>query len=178
MALAWPDILIGAILLIGALKGYKRGLVSEIGGFIAIVLAFWSGLHYNGAFDASIGSLTKTAPGSAHVIGMIAFAIAIYVILLALSFALSVFAKLPVLGLADNVLGIPIGVAKAAVLVWAILYVALFFPLTADVRADLRRSTLVRVETQPNAQVDSAIVSAMPWFARPFLRSFLKSHRV
>lgn len=176
--MVWPDILIGAVLLIGALKGFKRGLVSEIGGFIAIVLAFWSALHYNGAFDAPVASITGATPGSAHVIAMIAFAIAIYLVLLALSFALSFFAKLPVLGIANNVFGIPIGIIKAAVLVWAVIYIALFFPLPSDVRADLRRSSLVQLATEPNAQVDAAIVSTMPWFARPFVQGFLKSHRV
>ena len=176
--MSWPDILIGAILLIGALKGYKRGLVSEIGGFIAIVVAFWLGLHYNGAFDPAVASFTKATPGSAHVIGMIVFALSIYIIMLALSYALAVFAKLPVLGLADNILGVPIGILKGAVLVWAVIYIALFFSLPKDVRSDLHRSALVQIETQPNAQVDAALVSALPWFARPFVQSFLKGHRV
>lgn len=176
--MTWPDIAIVAILLIGALKGFKRGLISEIGGFIAIVLAFWSALHYNGAFDAPIVSLTKASEGSAHVIGMIAFGMAIYIILLALSLALGMFAKLPVLGGLNNLLGIPVGLVKAAILVWAIVYVALFFPLTADVRSDLRSSTLVHYATEPDAQVDAAVVSAMPWFARPFVEGFLKGHRV
>jgi uncharacterized membrane protein required for colicin V production len=176
--MAWPDILIVAILLIGALKGFKRGLVSEIGGFIAIIIAFWSALHYNGAFDALAQQITHATPGSAHVIAMIAFAIAIYIVLLIVSNTLSVFVKLPILGFANNILGIPVGIAKAAVLVWAIIYVALLFPLPADVRADLRHSSLVAIATEPNAQVDAAIISTMPWFARPFVEGFLKSHRV
>ncbi|MBV8601978.1 MAG: CvpA family protein [Candidatus Eremiobacteraeota bacterium] len=176
--MAWPDLVIVAILAIGALKGWKRGLVSEIGGFIEIVLAFWAAFHYNGAFDGLATSFAKAGPGSAHIIGMIGFAIAIYLVLLAISLALGLVVKLPVLGIANNVLGIPIGIAKAAVLVWAILYVALFFPLQSDVRDDLRRSSLVQLETQPNAQVDSAIVSTMPWFMKPFVSGFLKGHRV
>ena len=176
--MTWPDILIAFILLIGALKGFKRGLVSEIGGFIAIVVAFWSALHYNGAFDSLVASFTGATPGSAHVIAMVAFAILIYIVMLALSVALSVFAHLPVLGFANNILGVPVGIVKAAVLVWAVIYVALFFPLPSDVRADLHHSPLVGLATQPNAQVDAAIVSTMPWFARPFVQGFLKSHRV
>lgn len=176
--MGWPDILIGAILLIGALKGFKRGLISEIGGFIAIVLAIWCALHYNGAFDSQVETYTHATTGSAHVIAMVAFGIAIYLILLAISIALGVFAKAPVLGTIDNVLGTPIGFAKAAVLVWAIIYGALFFPLSPDVRADLRHSQLVHIATQPNAQIDAAVIGAMPWFARPFVQSFLKGHRV
>ena len=176
--MAWPDLVIAAILAIGALKGWKRGFVAEIGGFIAIVLAFWAAFHYNGAFDGLATSLAKAGPGSAHIIGMIGFALAIYLVLMLLSSALGMVVKLPFLGIANNALGVPIGVAKAAVLVWAILYFALFFPLSADVRGDLRASTLVQLETQPNPQVDAAIVSTMPWFARPFVSVFLKGHRV
>jgi len=176
--MTWPDILILAVLLLGALKGFKRGLVSEIGGFIAIVLAFWAGLHYNGGFDSLVQHVTNTTPGSAHVIAAIVFAIVIYIVLLVLSNVLSVFAKLPVLGLANNVFGIPIGILKAAILVWAVIYVALLFPLPNDVRADLRHSSFVALATQPNAQVDSAVVDSMPWFARPFVQNFLKSNRV
>jgi membrane protein required for colicin V production len=176
--MTWPDILILAVLLIGALKGFKRGFVSEIGGFIAIVLAFWAGLHYNGAFDDLVQHVTNTTAGSAHVIAAIAFAIAIYIVLLVLSNVLAVFAKLPILGLANNLIGIPLGILKAAVLVWAVIYVALLFPLPNDVRGDLRHSSLVSMATQPNAQVDAAVVESMPWFARPFVQGFLKSNRV
>ncbi len=111
-------------------------------------------------------------------IAAIAFAISIYIVLLVLSNVLSVFAKLPVLGLANNLLGIPVGILKAAVLVWAVIYVALLFPLPNDVRADLRHSSLVAMATQPNAQVDATIVESLPWFARPFVQGFLKSNRV
>jgi membrane protein required for colicin V production len=176
--MTWPDILILAVLLIAALKGFKRGLVSEIGGFIAIVLAFWAGLHYNGAFDELVQHVTNTSAGSAHVIAAIVFAIAIYIVLLVLSNVLAVFAKLPVLGLANNLLGIPVGILKGAVLVWAVIYVALLFPLPNDVRSDLHHSSLVSIETQPNAQVDAAVVESVPWFARPFVQGFLKSNRV
>jgi uncharacterized membrane protein required for colicin V production len=125
-----------------------------------------------------VQTVTKTTTGSAHVIGMIAFGIAIYLILVALSIALGTFAKLPILGIANNILGMPVGIVKAAVLVWAIVYVALFFPLSADVRHDLAESSLVHLATMPNQQIDAAVISTMPWFARPFVSGFLKSHRV
>ena len=174
----WPDIAIVGILGIGALKGWKRGLVAEIGGAIAIAVALWAALHYNGAFDPLAGTFTHSGPGSAHVVGMIVFAIAVYLALLVVSFALARVARLPVIGLGDNAGGTIDGIAKAAVFVWAILYVGLLFPLPSDVRTDLEHSTLVHLETQPNKQIDDAIVSTLPWFARPFVGGFLKGHRV
>ena len=34
----WPDILIAAIVLIAVLKGFKRGFILELSGFVALVV--------------------------------------------------------------------------------------------------------------------------------------------
>lgn len=176
--MTWPDILIAGVLAIGALKGWKRGFVAEIGGAIAIALALWAAFHYNGALDGYASNFTHAGVGSAHIIGMIAFAFIVYLALLIVSFALGRIAKLPIVGIPNSVAGVAIGVAKAAFFVWVVLYIGLLFPLTPDVRKDLRASPLVHLETEPNAQIDSAIVATLPWFARPLVGGFLKGHRV
>lgn len=176
--MGWPDIVIAGILVLGALKGFKRGLVSEIGGFIAIAAAFWAAFHYNGAFDSLAAGLTKAGTGSAHIIGMLMYSVAIYIVLMLVSFALGRFVKLPFLGFGNGIAGIPVGIAKAAVLVWAVLYIGLLAPIPNDLRDDLHRSPLVQLELQPNAQIDEALVSTLPWFMRPFVNPFLKGHRV
>jgi hypothetical protein len=61
---------------------------------------------------------------------------------------------------------------------WAILYVALFFPLSRDLRDDLRRSTLVQLVTQPNAQVDDTVRGLLPWFVRPFMIPLFAHHHL
>ena len=40
--ITWPDLVIGGIALLLALKGWKRGFVTEIGGFIALAAATWA----------------------------------------------------------------------------------------------------------------------------------------
>lgn len=178
MHVVWPDILIGAILIVALLKGYKRGFVMELAGAIALVASFITPWFYGGVFDKPLQQWAHLGAGSAHVVGMFAVGVLTYVAIMLLARAVNVVAKLPVLGLGNALAGGAIGVLKAAAAIWVVLYVALFFPLTRDIRADLHRAVLVQAITQPNARVDDAIVSTLPAFARPVLLPVFARHRV
>src|SRR5579875_2988834 len=84
--------------LIAALRGWKRGFVSELAGFVALVLGLWSGYRYSGSYDTQIERWAHLGPGSAHVVGMAGTAFSVYVVLLIASLLLGRIAKLPVLG--------------------------------------------------------------------------------
>lgn len=178
MHVVWPDVIIGAILLIALLKGYKRGFIMELSGAIALVLALVTPWFYGGAFDEPLQRWAHVGPGAAHVISMFAVGIATYAGVMLLARALSVVAKLPVLGLGNALGGAAIGLLKAAVALWLVLYVALFFPLSADIRADLHRSALTQLLTQPNRRIDDAIVATLPGFTRPLVQPVFARHRV
>jgi membrane protein required for colicin V production len=176
--ITWPDLVIGALALVSALKGFKRGFVAEIGGFIALAAAIWAAIHYPGTFDAFFRDVVHLGEGSAHVVGMVAFALMVYVALMVISSVLSRIAKLPVIGLGNGLGGAFVGVAKALVGVWVVLYVLLFFPLTRDIRADLHNSPTVAFVTQANPQVDDYVRGTMPWFIRPMVSPLFARHRV
>ena len=86
--------------------------------------------------------------------------------------------RLPLLGFGNTILGGAVGTLKAGVLVWAILYVALFFPLAPDLRADLHRSVLANLLTTPDAQLDTKLKDAVPWFLKPFSGGLFNRHKV
>ena len=176
--MGWPDILIAAILLIAVLKGFKRGFIMELAGAIAIVLALTTPWFYNGAFDQTLDSATHLGPGSVHVVAMFLVGIATYVGVLIIARVLSTIAKLPILGLGNALAGGAVGLLKGAVGMWIILYVALFFPLSHDIRADLHRSFLVSIITMPNVYVDHAVISTLPWFAHPVTDPLFARHQV
>jgi membrane protein required for colicin V production len=178
MNLGWPDILIAAILAIAALKGYKRGFVMELSGAVALVLALIVPWFYNGAFDGALATKAHLGPGAAHVVAMFLVGLATYVAVLLIARILNAVTKLPLLGTGNALGGAAIGFIKGAIGVWIVLYVALFFPLSRDIRADLHRSTLAHWMTQPNARVDSAIIATLPWFARPLVNPLFERHRV
>ncbi len=176
--MSWPDILIAAVLLIAVLKGYKRGFIMELAGFIALALALITPWLYPGTFDGTIRQLLHLGPGSAHVVAMFAVGIATYVAIMILARILSTIAKLPIIGLGNALAGAAVGLAKGLIGLWLVLYIALFFPLSADIRQGLQRSVLVGIITMPDDYVDSRISATLPWFAHPVADPIFARHHV
>jgi len=178
MTLTWPDIVIGGIAFIFALKGWKRGFVSELAGAVAIGAAVVAAIRYPGSLDDLVARYAHASTGAAHIAGMVVFALAVYLAVCAAAWILGRFAKLPVISLGNSAGGALVGFAKALVGAWAVLYVALFFPLPHDVRTDLRRSTLASIVTQPNRHVDALMRGAVPPFMKDFVDPIFTNHRV
>jgi len=174
----WPDLVIAIILILSAYKGFTRGFVSELGGAVAVVAALITPWYYNGAFDGWLESTVHLGPGSAHVVGMFLCGFATYAIVLAIAWVLNRFAKLPLLNIGNSLGGAAIGFAKGAVLIWLVLFIALYFPLSRDIRDDLHQSHFAVYFTQPDAQIDKVIESVIPWFARPALWPYFRRHHV
>ncbi len=176
--MAWPDIVMVIILGIATFKGYARGFVSELGGAVAVTAALVTPWFYNGSLDPQIEQLTRLGPGSAHVVGMFATGLLTYVVLLIVARLLGTIAKLPVLGFGNALGGALIGFAKGAILLWLVLFVALFFPLSPDIRDGLHESHLAPYLVTYDAPLDDAILSTVPWFARPFVMPYFRRHHL
>ncbi len=176
--MTWPDLVIGAIALVFALKGFKRGFVGEVGGFVALAAAIWAALHYPGVLDSTMRQFFHLDRGSAHIAGMISFAVIVYVALLVIAGVLSRIAKLPVIGIGNALGGAAVGAVKALIGIWAVLYVALFFPLPTELHSDLHRSILVSIVTSENPQIDGIVQATMPWFLRPVTEPLFAHHHV
>jgi uncharacterized membrane protein required for colicin V production len=176
--MTWPDLVIGAIALVFALKGFKRGFVGEVGGFVALAAAIWAALHYPGVLDSTMRQFFHLDRGSAHIAGMISFAVIVYVALLVIAGVLSRIAKLPVIGIGNALGGAVVGAAKALIGIWAVLYVALFFPLPNELRSDLHRSTLVSIITAQNPPIDAIVQNTIPSFVRPVTEPLFAHHHV
>ncbi len=176
--IAWPDLIIVAILAIATLKGYSRGFVSELGGAVAVTAGLVTPWFYNGFFDPQIEGITKLGPGSAHVVGMFATGLITYILILIVARLLGAIAKLPVLGLGNALGGAIIGFAKGAILIWLVFFIALFFPLSPDIRSGLHASRLAPYFVTYDAPIDDAILSTIPWFARPFVLPYFRRHHL
>lgn len=176
--MSWPDLVIGFVALLFALKGWKRGFVGEVGGAVALAAAIWAALHYPGTFDQLARDYVHASAGSAHVVGMVTFAIVVYVAVLVIAAVLGRIARLPVIGIGNGAAGALVGIAKALVGTWVVLYVALFFPLTRDLRDDLHRSHAVAFVTAQNRRIDGAVRGSMPDFIRPLVQPLFQHHTV
>jgi uncharacterized membrane protein required for colicin V production len=176
--MVWPDIVILAILAFALLKGFKRGFILELSGAAALAVSLAVPWFYNGSFDAPVENALHVGAGAAHVIAMGCLAVAAYLAVFLFARILNAFAKLPVLGTGNAVAGALVSGAKAVVFLWVVLYVALFFPLSADLRRDLHRSFTVNILTSQNAAIDRAVIATLPWFARPYAEPLFARHRV
>jgi uncharacterized membrane protein required for colicin V production len=175
---AWPDIVIAVVLAIATFKGYSRGFVSELGGAVAVTAALVTPWFYNGSLDPQIARLFNLGPGSAHVVGMFATGLVTYIVILIAARLLGTVAKLPLLGLGNALGGAIVGFAKGAILLWLVLFIALFFPLSPDIRDGLHQSRLAPYLVTYDAQLDDAILSTIPWFARPFVLPYFRRHHL
>jgi uncharacterized membrane protein required for colicin V production len=178
MTLTWPDIVIGGFALFGALKGFKRGLVSELAGALALFVAVVAAIRYPGSLDDLAQRYVHAEAGTAHILGMVVFALAAYAAVMALAWMVGRFAKLPIISLGNSFGGAAVGLAKALVAAWAVLYIALFFPIANGLRADLKRSTMVAIVTAPNAAVDDFMRASLPGFVKPYADPIFTNHRV
>lgn len=174
----WPDVAIVIVLGVATYKGYSRGFVLELGGAVAVAAALITPWFYNGSLDRNIQAITKLGPGSAHVVGMFATGLLTYVVILFIARLLGKVATLPVLGIGNALGGAFVGFAKGAILLWLVLFVALFFPLSPDIRADLHQSRLAPYLVTYDPPIDEAILSTIPWFARPFVNPYFKRHHL
>ncbi|GAC1561463.1 MAG: hypothetical protein NVS3B17_14110 [Vulcanimicrobiaceae bacterium] len=178
MGVAWPDLAIGLILLLGTLAGFKRGLIDELAGLVALGFAIVAAFAYGGTWDAWLHDHARLGVGSAHIVGLVLYAAAAYAVVRAIGAALSTVAKLPIVGTANALAGAAVGFAKAAVFLWAIVYVALFFPLNASLRDDLHQSRLVAFLELPNGKLDENLRRSLPFFVQPFAKDLFERHRV
>ncbi len=159
-------------------KGWKRGFISELGGTIALIAAFAAAWLYPGWWDRFIHTMTGVSLASAHVIGFAICAIATYSIVAFLGWTLERYAQGSIVAPIDAFLGSLVGVVKAGFLFWAIIYVALFFPLSPDLRNDLRHTFLIRYIVTPNENIDHNLREDLPWFVHPFVSPIFRRHEL
>lgn len=174
----WPDVVIIAVLAIAAIKGFARGLLSELGGVVAVLLALAAAFYYNGVFDAIFERTLRMNAGSADITGRVASALVVYAIIIGLLWLTSRYTNLPALGAGNAVGGGLVGFAKGAILLWIVLFIALLFPLSMQVRSDLHRSHLVAILSEQNQRVDDAIYSKLPDIAKPLVKPILDRQQV
>ena len=176
--MAWPDIVIGLGVVAGVVQGWRRGLIAELTGTVALAAGVGAAFIYPGMWDGAAQALTHLGAGSAHAIAMLVYAALAYALVFALGSALGLVAKLPLVGTANAAFGGLVGLVKTVAFVWVVLYVALFFPLSRDLRQDLHDSRLVAVFEGPNARLDTTLRSSLPSFMRPYSESIFARHRV
>ncbi len=117
------DIVLGALLLFGLIRGAMKGLFVEIASLVALVLGVYGAIHFSG-FAAGI--LESKVDWNEKTINIIAFATTFVIIVLAISLAgkaLTKLADFAALGILNKLLGGVFGALKIGLILSVLLIV-------------------------------------------------------
>jgi uncharacterized membrane protein required for colicin V production len=177
-SVSWADIFILIILAIVTARGFERGFIKEIAGFVALAAALIVPWYYSGTLDGPIANAVHVELPVAHLIATVASAAIAYAIVLLVAAYLGRIKKVPVLGLGNAIAGSVAGFVKGAIFIWIVLFVALFFPLTPGIRASLHGSRIATFLMSYNGTVDATIEATLPPWTLPLVQPFFKRHRI
>ncbi|MDC0006579.1 CvpA family protein [Winogradskyella sp.] len=117
------DIVLGALLLFGLIRGAMKGLFVEVASLVALVLGVYGAIHFSG-FAARF--LESKVDWNEKTINIVAFAITFVIIVLAISLAgkaLTKLADFAALGILNKLLGGVFGALKIGLILSVLLIV-------------------------------------------------------
>ncbi|HEU5480295.1 MAG TPA: CvpA family protein, partial [Candidatus Tumulicola sp.] len=158
--------------------GYRAGVVRELIGLAAILIAWLLAGAFAGPFSDSLGIQLGVSVPVAHLIGFWLLFLVVFAAVRAGGWLLEKFASLPIIKIVSGIGGGIVASAKAVLLLWLLLFVALFFPISADVRAAMRASPSARAIDALDTPAYAMLESALPRTVRVVAGSILKHHRL
>lgn len=121
--MALIDIILGALILFGVIRGLMKGLFVEIASLAALVAGVYGAIHFS---NFAAGFLMEKVSWDEKYINIVAFAITFVVIVLAIALAgkaLTKLADFAALGIINKVLGAVFGGLKIGLILSVVLIV-------------------------------------------------------
>lgn len=117
------DIILGALLIFGIIRGFMKGLFVEIASLAALVAGVYGAIHFSHYASDKLGDLVDW---SEKYVNVAAFAITFFIIVLLVSLAGKAFTKLAdfaALGILNKILGAAFGVLKIGFILSVVLII-------------------------------------------------------
>lgn len=141
----WIDIIIIILLALAVGIGFKKGLVQEIVGIIALVIAFFLALKMHLVAAAALAKMISGLPKHiAPTVGFVAVFLIVFLAITIVGWLLSKIIKATPLDLADKIGGMAIGLVKGALIISVILLLLALAPLPREFNRKLDRSGMIR----------------------------------
>ncbi|MDQ6823926.1 MAG: CvpA family protein [Candidatus Eremiobacteraeota bacterium] len=176
--MTWADILVGLTLLVAFWGGYRSGVIREMIAILSIIVAWALAGAFASPLAGALQDRFALSPGSGHLAAFWLLFLVIFAGTRALGWLVERFTSLPLLRIASGIGGGVVACAKAILLMWLVLFIALFFPIARDVRATLRRSPSVTTIEALNRPAFAMLNQSLPRNARPFANLILAHHRL
>ncbi|MGB0895996.1 MAG: CvpA family protein [Flavobacteriaceae bacterium] len=117
------DIVLGALLIFGLIRGFMKGLFVEVASLVALVAGVYGAIHFSHYVSDKLGD---TVNWDEKYVNVMAFAITFFAIVLLVSLAGKAFTKLAdfaALGILNKLLGAAFGVLKIGFILSVVLIV-------------------------------------------------------
>ncbi len=143
--MGWIDLAVIALLAVAVFVGFRKGLVQEIVGIIALAAAFVAAVLLHRAAALWVRSLVRAVPAeAAPTVGFLAVFLTVFLAITVAGWLLSKLIKATPLDLADKVGGMAVGLAKGALIISVLLLLLAMVPLPKEASERLDRSAAVR----------------------------------
>jgi membrane protein required for colicin V production len=110
------DLILGIILLLAAIQGFRQGFIVELASLAALVLGIWGGIRFSDWTADFITDITGYHSEHLSTIAFVVTFIAIVILIHILGKVLDTAVKAVALGFLNRLAGIIFGVLKAAVI--------------------------------------------------------------
>ncbi len=143
--MGWIDLAVMMLLAVSVFIGFRKGLVQEIVGIVALVAAFAAAVLFSRPASQLLRGLAPAVPEQvAPTIGFIVIFLAVFLAITAAGWLMSKLIKATPLDLADKLGGMAVGLLKGALIISVLLLLLAMVPLSKDVSARMDRSAAIR----------------------------------
>jgi membrane protein required for colicin V production len=109
------DLILGILLIIAAIQGFRKGFIIEFASLAALVLGIWGGIKFSDFIGDFITKHTGFHSESMHIIAFVIIFIGIVVLIHLMGKMLDKIIKVAMLGFINRLAGVIFGLLKAAV---------------------------------------------------------------
>ncbi|RNC72641.1 MAG: CvpA family protein [Desulfuromonadales bacterium] len=138
------DIVVWAVLLAFAVKGFMKGLVREVCSLLGLVVGGWAAFTYYQAAGAVLGLLIHLPPRVASTLAFLCILLAFGLLFFFLGHFVTVVLKVALLGGVNRVGGVGFGLLQGALFICLVLYVASIPPVPEKMRIRVAASATAR----------------------------------
>ena len=153
------DIVLGILLILGAIQGFRKGFISEVAGLAALILGVWGAIHFS---YLTSGYIKETFDYHPEHIGLISFLVTFVLIVILVHIIGKVVENIlsvVALGFLNKLAGILFGAIKAALILSVLLLILDEFD---------PNSTVISEKTKEESQIYEPVKSLVPTIL-PFL---------
>ena len=140
------DVIVIVLLIISAIFGFRKGLIMQLFGLLAIFLGVYCAFKFSGLISSLIGKWTEVDPVVLSVVAFIIIMILVWVAVVLLGKLLDTMIKVAALGLLNRFFGVVFAVVKTVFIIGVIVYALSFLNITKneEINKDLEKSQIYK----------------------------------